>query len=198
MIPSGWQYPDICRVKITIGTGIYQSPGFEVTPWVHRTDIVIQDKKAGEISVYYTKEMPLSDEGPFLKQEKRLLETIASRLSGFVLHRQIKAVIREETAGDEGPTKNGAAESQVVLDLLRHTDKNLYMVIVQRMLNHLCWNGVSEAEELRSGAIENASNGDMEKPGDENRPKSNISVIIVMAVSVSIPWKHLRKPTIFL
>lgn len=171
VIPSGWQYPDICRVKITIGTGIYQSPGFEVTPWVHRTDIVIQDKKAGEISVYYTKEMPLSDEGPFLKQEKRLLETIASRLSGFVLHRQMKAVIREETAGDEGPTKNGAAESQVVLDLLRHTDKNLYMVIVQRMLNHLCWNGVSEAEELRSGAIENASNGDMEKPGDENRPR---------------------------
>jgi len=171
VIPSGWQYPDVCRVKITIGIDSYQSPGFEVTPWVQRADIVVQDKKAGEISVYYTKEMPLSDEGPFLKQEKRLLETIAGRLGGFILHRQMKAVIREETADDRGPTKNGTAESRVVLDLLRHTDKNLYMVIVQRMLNHLCWSGVSEAEELRSGTVENAIAGDLEKPGDENRPR---------------------------
>ena len=171
VIPSGWQYPDICRVKITVGTDSYQSPGFEVAPWVQRADIVVQDKKAGEINVCYMKEMPLSDEGPFLKQEKRLLETIAGRLGGFILHGQMKAVIREETADERGLAKNGATESQVVLDLLRHTDKNLYMVIVQRMLNHLCWSGVSEAEEFRSGTIETAHVGDMEKPGDENRPR---------------------------
>ena len=171
VIPSGWQYPDICRVKITIGTDNYQSPGFEVAPWVQRADIVVQDKKAGEISVCYTKEMPLSDEGPFLKQEKRLLETIAGRLGGFILQGQMKAVIREETADEQSLKKNGATESQVVLDLLRHTDKNLYMAIVQRMLNHLCWSGMPEAEELRSGTIENPIAGDREKPGDENRPR---------------------------
>ncbi len=171
VIPSGWQYPDICRVKITIGTDSYQSPGFEATPWVQRADISVQDKKAGEISVYYTKEMPLSDEGPFLKQEKRLLETIASRIGSYILHWQMKTVIQKETADDRDTTKNGAAESQVVLDLLQHTDKNLYMTIIQRMLNHLCWNGVSEAKELRSGITEGSVTGDMEKPGDENRPR---------------------------
>ena len=171
VIPTGWQYPDICLVKIEIGTDSFQSSGFEATPWLQRADIIVQDKKAGELSVYYTKEMPLSDEGPFLKQEKRLLETIAGKIGAYILHRQMKAVIQEETADGRGPTKNGTDESQVVLDLLRHTDKNLYMVIIQRMLNHLCWNGVSEAEELRNGAIENAITGDMEKPGDENRPR---------------------------
>ncbi|MCK4305086.1 MAG: hypothetical protein KAY24_12685, partial [Candidatus Eisenbacteria sp.] len=171
VIPTGWQYPDICLVKIAIGTDSFQSPGFETTPWLQRADIVVQDKKAGEISVYYTKEMPLSDEGPFLKQEKRLLETIAGRIGAFILHRQMKAVIREEAAYGRGPTKNGTAEYRVVLDMLRHTDKNLYMVIVQKMLNHLCWSGVSEAEELRSGATENAVTDDMEMSGDENRPR---------------------------
>jgi pyruvate,water dikinase len=169
VIPSGWQYPDICRVKITIGTEGCQSPNFEVTPWVQQADIVIQGKKAGEISIYYTKEMPLSDEGPFLKQEKRLLETIAGRIGGFILQGQMKAVIQEEAADDRDLSKNGSTESKVVLDLLRHTDKNLYTVIVQRMLNHLCWSGVSEAEELRRESITAAS--DTDKPGDENRPR---------------------------
>ena len=83
-IPSGWQYPDICLVQITVGVDTYRSPGFEATPWVQRADIIVQEKKAGEISIYYTKEMPLSDIGPFLKQERRLLETIAIATPGLL------------------------------------------------------------------------------------------------------------------
>ena len=169
VIPSGWQYPDICRVRITMGEDSYQSPDFEVTPWAQQADIIVQGKKAGEISVYYTKEMPLSDEGPFLKQEKRLLETIAGRLGGFVLQDRMEAVIREEAVGGRDLSKDGTTESEVVLDLLRHTDKNLYSAIVQRMLNHLCWSGVSEADELRGEVTAAAS--EAEKPGDENRPR---------------------------
>ncbi|HER44173.1 MAG TPA: pyruvate, phosphate dikinase, partial [Candidatus Eisenbacteria bacterium] len=167
VIPSGWQYPDLCAVKITIGADSRQSPGFEVTPWALRADIVIQGKTAGEIVVYYTKEMPLSDIGPFLKQEKRLLETIAGRLGSFILHKKMRAVIGEEAEDERGLSKIGATESQVVLDLLRHTDKNLYTVIVQRMLNHLYWHGVPEAVELRDRAVA----GYTEKPEYDNRPR---------------------------
>jgi len=166
VIPSGWQYPDLCLVQITVGTDTYRSPGFEVTPWVQRADIIVQGKTAGEISIHYAKELPLSDEGPFLKQEKRLLETIAGRLGSFIMHKQMKAVMQEDAADDGGLSKNVATDSGVVLNLLRHTDKNLYMAIVQRMLNHLCWSGVPEAEALRNRAVSSQA----EKPGDENRP----------------------------
>ena len=68
-IPPGWQYPDICVAEVKLGETSYSSPDFKPTPWVQSEEIIVQDKKVGKISVYYTKEMPRADAGPFLKEE---------------------------------------------------------------------------------------------------------------------------------
>jgi len=101
--------------------------------------MVVNGKNVGEINIYYSKELPNEIEGPFLKQERRLLETIADRLANFILQQQ-------STVSKE---KKGSVEWQVILNLLRHTDKSLFITISQRMLNHLCWNGISAAKILR-------------------------------------------------
>ena len=75
-IPPGWQYPDICVAKITLEGHSCQSADFQETPWVQFADINVQDKKVGRLSVYYTAEMPHADDGPFLKEETKLLGTI--------------------------------------------------------------------------------------------------------------------------
>ena len=66
-VPTGWQYPEVCRARITIGTDTYQAPDFTETPWRLTADIMIQNKKAGEINFFYKREMPSADAGPFLK-----------------------------------------------------------------------------------------------------------------------------------
>ena len=72
MIPSGWQYPTDCQAKITFRDRVFESPGFRQTSWIQSTPIIVEGKRTGSVGVYYTRQMPLADEGPFLKEERKL------------------------------------------------------------------------------------------------------------------------------
>ena len=80
-IPQGWQFPEICVVKIIFRDSEHKSNNFISTDWVLKNDIILQDEIVGNINVYYTKERPVLDEGPFLKEERKLLKTISSRMA---------------------------------------------------------------------------------------------------------------------
>jgi len=94
-IPQGWYYSNICKAKLIYGDIIYQTSDFEETKWVLSSDIVVQERVVGKISVYYTREVPAIEIGPFYKGEKRLLDTIAERLGHFILHHKLKNVFNE-------------------------------------------------------------------------------------------------------
>src|ERR1035437_9636048 len=79
-IPSGWQYPNSCRAKIIFDNISYTAIDFPETEWVIASDIIVQDKCVGHIFVYYLEEVPAADFGPFLKEEKKLLDFIAERI----------------------------------------------------------------------------------------------------------------------
>lgn len=143
-IPPGWQFPDVCQAKITLSGSTYQSPDFQDTPWVQSADIVVQDKVVGRINVYYTEERPESDEGPFLKEERKLIETIAEQFGNYILHQQLKEVFEEQQkSGNERKT-----EWWAIFNLLKRTDPNLLMRISRKMIDYLGWSGVQEAERL--------------------------------------------------
>nr|MBN2276192.1 nucleotidyltransferase domain-containing protein [candidate division Zixibacteria bacterium] len=145
-IPPGWQYPDVCQAKIVFEDQVYASPRFFETPWYQSVDIIVHQVVLGKISVYYTEEMPPADDGPFLKEESKLIGTIAERLGSHIMHQQMSTIVQEL----EGSWKNGASRQEwsVVLKMLRQTDRNLYFNIARKMLNHLCWSGIKEAEEF--------------------------------------------------
>jgi len=142
-IPAGWQYSDVCKAKITFGGTVFHSPDFRETPWVQSTDLVVQDEIAGNISVYYTEERPASDEGPFLKEERKLIETIADRLERRILHERLRTVFEEQK--DRREQETGWS---VILDLLKRTDAKLLTRISRKMLNYLSWSGIEEANKL--------------------------------------------------
>jgi pyruvate,water dikinase len=146
VMPSGWQHSDICRVEIAIGTQVFQSPDFAETAWAQKADITVQDAKVGGITVVYLKEMPDVDDGPFLRQEQRLLKTIADRLGSFMLHQQVRQEAEDRL---EELERESTGEWRVALNLLHHTDPALFETISEKMLNHLCWSGIEEAERLR-------------------------------------------------
>jgi len=148
-IPPGWQYPDICVVKITLDGKEYFSENFQETEWKLTSDIVQQDQTAGGIGVYYTKDMPNADIGPFLKEEKKLVETIADRLNHFLTYKRMKHVFQEWKVRDNGTARKQGNDWEAVMDLIHQTDNALFLRITNKMLNHLCWSGIEEAEELR-------------------------------------------------
>jgi hypothetical protein len=163
VIPPGWQYPDVCEAEISYNGKTYKSPGFKAASWVQSANIIVQDEAVGRISVYYTEERPPSDEGPFLKEERKLINTIADQLGFYILHRQLHQVFQERQRS-EGERKS---EWQVILDLLKRTDPDLLMRITRKMINYLDWSGIKEAERLL-GQFSQASHG--KDALDDNRP----------------------------
>lgn len=144
VIPPGWQYPEICEVKLTCFNKTYASGDFTETEWVIKAPIVVQEVQAGEIAVYYTAERPLSDEGPFLKEERKLINTIAERCSLLILHQKLKSVFDAKAPDNQ----DQRSEWWAILDMLKHTDPKLLIRLSRRMINYLCWTGVEEANHM--------------------------------------------------
>jgi len=87
-VPKGWQYSGIASARLVFNGQVYTSRKFEVGPYRQAADIVVDGKRLGTIEVYYAEERPERDEGPFLKEERRLIDAIANRISTFVKRRR--------------------------------------------------------------------------------------------------------------
>ena len=141
-IPPGFQFPDICVVKVIAFSNSFQSKNFKETKWVLKSDIFVQDEMVGTILVYYIDERPMADEGPFLKEERRLIDNIAERIGLQILHQQLKSIFEEHQKSDQ------RKDWWAVLDMLKQTDPKLLVRLSRKMVNYLCWTGVSEANGL--------------------------------------------------
>jgi hypothetical protein len=159
-LPPGWQHPSVCRARIVFRDLKVEAPGFAETPWAQNSPIRLQGEPTGSVSVHYTEPMPEADEGPFLKEERRLIDTVADRLSQFLLHRELTTVFGQmRERGERSPG------FRVVLDLLRRTDQALFRRVSRKMLNQLSFAGVEEAQALlRRGAGRDTAGGDENQP----------------------------------
>jgi predicted nucleotidyltransferase len=169
-IPAGWQYPEVCVARITVDSVRCESDGMKETPWVQCADIEVQDRSAGRICVWYTEERPEADEGPFLKEETKLLKTIAERIGQFIMLTQAKDVARHYETGGERPGRDADDGWRVLVRLVKSTDNNLFLTICQRMLNQLAWAGVEEIEEILAGRRIGMSEPEDGAFLDENQP----------------------------
>ncbi len=80
-IPPAWQYPDITCARINYDGRTFETLNFEETEWSQSADLDVFGGKVGSIEVSYLQEMPSSNEGPFMKEERALIEAIAQQLS---------------------------------------------------------------------------------------------------------------------
>ncbi len=172
-IPPGWQYPDICVATIEFDGRAFGPAGVAATPWAQSADILVQDKKVGTIHVYYTEAMPDADEGPFLKEEGKLIRTIADRVGHFVLHRQLRGVVQEWRHARASLAEKRPEEWRVVLNLLRRTDQDLFLRISRKMATHLAWSGIGEAQALLQGFGQDRR-GDDGAAGETNEPSQRL------------------------
>ncbi len=170
VLPPGWQYSDVCVVKLAIQDKVFCSPDFKETPWSQEAEIIVQGSRVGTIKVYYLEEKPIFDEGPFLKEERKLIDTISERIGGFILHNKLKSVFNEwQNTAKPGEGGKKVEEWRIALSLLKETDQNLYKLIARKMMNYLCWSGIKEAEALLLGPAKKRRERDFSLY-DENRP----------------------------
>ena len=86
IIPPAWQYPEVTAARIRFERLEVRTPGFRGTEWKQVAPFVVRGGQSGEIEVCYLEERPLSDEGPFLKEERDLIESLAEMLRSYFQH----------------------------------------------------------------------------------------------------------------
>lgn len=94
-MPQAWHYPEITCARIRLEDMEYLTKNFRVTRWCQQADIKSRGKKVGVVEVYYLKQMPELDEGPFLKEERELIETIANQIMSFAERKHSEDALKE-------------------------------------------------------------------------------------------------------
>jgi len=81
LLPPAWQYPEITCAKIVLDGCSFTTPYFQESYQKQTADIVINGEKRGVVKVVYTKEKPTLNEGPFLSEERSLIDTAAKQIA---------------------------------------------------------------------------------------------------------------------
>ncbi len=102
-IPAGWHYPDITRGKVIFDGAEYVSEPFEETEWRQSSDIIVGGDVRGAIEVYYLQECPELDEGPFMSEERNLINGISSIVNRAIERKLAEKVLRESVESLSNP-----------------------------------------------------------------------------------------------
>ena len=87
-IPPAWQYPEDTTARIEYLGRTHALPDFMDTPWRLRSPISVWRTSLGAIEVHYKREKAVAWEGPFLREERELLDNIAHRIGEYLEWKQ--------------------------------------------------------------------------------------------------------------
>jgi DNA-binding CsgD family transcriptional regulator len=82
-LPHSWQYPELTCARILFKGKTCTSDRFKVTDWRQSSRIYMYHEPVGEVSIFYGEECPPADEGPFLKEERALLDAVAEQIGNI-------------------------------------------------------------------------------------------------------------------
>ncbi len=190
VLPSGFRFPEVCRVEIIYENHRYQSEDFARSRISDGVDIKSNGKVVGRINVIYATEVSRAEEGYFLEKEKRLIKTIADRIEQTVFFRRAERVIREWGIPEkEDEAKHPATADWIaIVALLQKTDQDMLLHICRKMINHLCYRGIREAEqelcELNFGSKVFTAAGEVNFPS-QRLPLGDLAKISEKAFSIA-------------
>ncbi len=95
LLPPAWQYPEVTCGRILMGAQEFQTENFKETSWKQTASIVVDGERRGVVEVCYLEEMPQHDEGPFLKEERNLINAIAEQLGDTAVRKQAQEALWE-------------------------------------------------------------------------------------------------------
>ena len=134
-IPYGLQSPAKHHIKINLNNETFYSENFAETGRCFTVPIYHEEQSMGSLSVYCTEDTDSSRVLQLNDEEARLIRTIAGYLGIYLTGHII----------DPGADPN---EWQVLLDMLKNTNRELYYRICRKLLIVLNWEGHEEAARV--------------------------------------------------
>lgn len=99
LLPPAWQYPHITTARILVDEKVYELPNFKQGVHSQVSEIIINGKVRGTVEVYYLEEKPFLYEGPFLIEERQLIDAVARVIALLIDRRetvQYKKILEEQ------------------------------------------------------------------------------------------------------
>jgi hypothetical protein len=101
LIPPAWQYPEITCARIIFDSYEFTTTNYKSSKWKLTRDIMVYSERVGTLEVCYMEEKLELDEGPFLREERKLINAIAERIAKFIEREWAEDEIRKHRNHDE-------------------------------------------------------------------------------------------------
>lgn len=98
LLPPSWQFPEITCGRVMLEGEEYKTVNFKESRWRQTSDILVHGKSVGSVEVCYLEEKPESDEGPFLKEERNLINAVAERVGKAIQHMRAEEALSWEAS----------------------------------------------------------------------------------------------------
>ncbi len=96
IIPPSCQYPEIACARIVVeGQEAVRTENFRETALKQMSNIMFKGEQTGIVEVCYLEERPESDEGPFLKDERNLINSIAGQVGRIIEYKQAETGLQQ-------------------------------------------------------------------------------------------------------
>ncbi len=121
-IPQAFQYPEITTAKIILDNKEYGKNDQEIFSKLEE-EITVDEEVRGKIIVSYLEETPQEDIGPFLQEEKDMIEALSDVISNMILRRE-----RKERLENSEKRYRSMIENSVVGVTISDFDDNILFV----------------------------------------------------------------------
>jgi len=88
LLPPAWLYPEIASARIILDEHPYATPRFRESAQKQVAEVIVDSEERGSVELVYSKKKPELDEGPFLKEERNLIDTVAREIALIMERKQ--------------------------------------------------------------------------------------------------------------
>ncbi len=160
LLPNAWQYPEVTVARIRFGQLEVTSEEFEKTVWRQASPFTTRSGESGSIEIFYLEPRPDSFEGPFLAEERDLIDSLAEMLRAYFqrknddeslqqAHDHLEQEVIARTA--ELEAMNEALQDQVADYRIAQQRIDSYQKQLRRLASEL---SLTEARERRAIAAD--------------------------------------------
>lgn len=136
-IPNSLQYPDITAARVGYNGYQYITPSFKETNWMLSEFFDLPNGELGFVQVAYLEERPQADDGPFLMEERKLLEATVEKLRTYLRGTLSDQAIQRQLTELETLYESGLAISQLL------TPQEIAQEVIGVLARKLEWNHIA-------------------------------------------------------
>jgi PAS domain S-box-containing protein len=94
LLPTAWQYSAVAAARITYEAQTFATPGYKPSEQSQQARFKLQNGMQGLIEVVYVSECPAADEGPFLAEERHLINSLGEMLRAALERRAVTTALQ--------------------------------------------------------------------------------------------------------